>query len=160
MYRQGFAAAFVGALALVTVATSATEAQPARVQVGTLNCSLSSSVGMLVGSQRNVNCLFRADGAPDEAYTGTLTRVGLDIGVTSGGAIVWAVFASTNRYVGMISGTYAGASAEATVAAGLGANVLVGGSNRSVALQPLSVQGQVGLNIAAGVSALDLHLAR
>ncbi len=160
MNRQGFAAAMMGALALVLCSTSPMPAQPARVQIGTLNCSLSSSIGMVVGSQRNVNCLFKADGGPDEAYTGTLTRVGLDVGVTSGGAIIWGVFASTNRYVGMLTGTYAGASAEASIAAGLGANVLVGGSNRTVALQPLSVQGQVGLNAAAGVSALDLHLAR
>jgi len=70
------------------------------------------------------------------------------------------VFTTTNLYTGMLSGTYVGASAEMSVAAGLGANVLVGGSNRAVALQPLSVQGQVGLNIAAGVSQLELHLAQ
>src|SRR5579884_3275648 len=118
MNRQGFAAAMMGALALVLCSTSPMPAQPARVQIGTLNCSLSSSIGMVVGSQRNVNCLFKADGGPDEAYTGTLTRVGLDVGVTSGGAIIWGVFASTNRYVGMLTGTYAGASAEASIAAG------------------------------------------
>ncbi len=89
-----------------------------------------------------------------------MTRVGLDVGVTGGGAILWAVFAGTNRYAGMLTGTYVGATAEASIAAGLGANVLVGGSNRSVALQPLSVQGQIGLNIAAGVGSLELHLAR
>jgi hypothetical protein len=88
-----------------------------------------------------------------------MTRIGVDIGFTTGGAIIWGVFADTNRYAGMLNGTYAGASAEATVAAGLGANVLVGGSNHSVALQPLSVQGQVGLDVAAGVGALELHAA-
>ena len=70
------------------------------------------------------------------------------------------MFTSTNLYAGMLTGTYVGASAEASIAAGLGANVLVGGSNRAVALQPLSVQGQTGLNIAAGVSQLDLRLAQ
>ena len=69
-------------------------------------------------------------------------------------------FADTNRYAGMLAGTYAGATAQATVAAGVGANVLVGGSNHSVALQPLSVQGQVGLNAAGGIGALELHLAQ
>ena len=160
MVRTVFAAAFIAAAALATVLTSPADAQPRRVQVGTLNCSLSSSIGMIVGSQRNVNCLFRAENAPDEAYTGTMTRIGLDVGVTSGGVIIWAVFADTNRYAGMLSGHYVGATAEVSIAAGLGANVLVGGSNRSVALQPLSIQGQVGLNIAAGVGELDLHLAR
>jgi hypothetical protein len=160
MLRATFAATFIAAAALAAVLTSPANAQPGRVQVGTLNCSLSSSVGLVVGSQRNVNCLFKADNAPDEAYTGTMTRIGLDVGVTSGGVIIWAVFAGTDRYAGMLSGNYVGATAEMSIAVGLGANVLVGGSNRSVALQPLSVQGQVGFDIAAGVGELDLHLAR
>ena len=116
---------------------------------------------MVVGSQRNVNCNFQpADNGPPEAYTGTMTKIGLDIGVTSGSAIIWSVFAGTNRYVGMLSGTYTGAQAEATVGAGVGANVLIGGSGRSVALQPVSVQGQLGLNVAAGIGSLELHLAQ
>ena len=153
-------AALIGAAAMAVTASIPVDAQPSRVQVGTLACSISAGVGLLVASQRNVNCNFQPDGGPPEAYTGTLTRVGVDVGFTTGGAMVWGVFANTNRYAGMLTGTYAGATAEATVAAGLGANVLVGGSNRSVALQPLSVQGQVGLNVAAGVGALELHLAQ
>jgi Protein of unknown function (DUF992) len=159
MASRGLVAA-LGAAAVVAVATAPADAQPRRVQVGTLACSISAGVGMVVASQRNVSCNFQPDGGPPEAYTGTLTRVGVDVGFTSGGAMVWGVFADTNRYAGMLTGTYAGATAEATVAAGLGANVLVGGSNHSVALQPLSVQGQVGLNVAAGVGALELHLAQ
>ena len=122
--------------------TAGPVAAQGRLQVGTLECSLSASVGLILGSERNVNCVFRGGpNEPAEANTGTFTRVGVDIGVTSGGVIIWTVFASTNRYVGMLTGNYAGASAEASIAAGLGANVLVGGSNRTVALQPLSVQG-------------------
>jgi len=114
--------------------------------------------GLIVGSQRNVNCVLKGQPSePEEAYTGTMTRVGLDVGVTTGGAIIWAVFSDTNRYAGMLAGTYTGASAEVSVAAGLGANVLVGGSNTTVALQPLSVQGQIGLDIAAGIGQLELH---
>ena len=89
-----------------------------------------------------------------------MTTVGLDIGITTGGVIVWTVFADTNRYASMLAGRYTGATAEVSVAAGHGANVLVGGSNRTVALQPLSLQGQVGLDIAAGVGDLDLHPAQ
>lgn len=159
MASRGLVAA-LGVAAVVAVATVPADAQPRRVQVGTLACSISAGVGMVVASQRNVSCNFQPDGGPPEAYTGTLTRVGVDVGFTSGGAMVWGVFADTNRFAGMLTGTYAGATAEATVAAGLGANVLVGGSNHSVALQPLSVQGQVGLNVAAGVGALELHLAQ
>jgi Protein of unknown function (DUF992) len=160
MLRTASTAATIAAAAFAIVLTTPVHAQPRRVQVGTLECSLSASIGLLVGSQKNVNCNFKADNGPPEAYTGTMTRIGLDVGVTGGGAIIWAVFADTNRYSGMLTGTYAGATAEMSVAAGLGANVLVGGSNRTVALQPLSVQGQVGLNIAAGIGALELHLAR
>jgi|ERR1700728_695995 len=156
MFRNAFAAAAVGAGVLATVGVPV-DAQPRRVEVGSLECSMSSSVGLIIGSQRNVSCYFKVGGTPVETYTGTMTRVGLDIGVTTGGAIIWAVFADTNRFAGMLAGTYAGASAEMSIAAGLGANVLVGGSNRTVALQPLSVQGQVGLDIAAGVAALELH---
>ncbi len=153
MLRTAFAAA--AALAMIV---KPADAQPRRIQVGTLTCSLSAGVGMIVGSRRNVKCLFKGQlGEPEETYTGTMTRVGLDIGVTSGSAIIWAVFSETNRYAGMLTGTYTGASAEVSIAAGLGANVLVGGSNSTVALQPLSVQGQIGLDIAAGIGQLELH---
>ena len=160
MACRGLVVALVGAAAVVAAAAFPADAQPQRVQVGTLACSISAGVGLVVASQRNVSCNFQPDGGSPEAYAGTITRIGVDVGFTTGGAMVWGVFAGTNRYAGMLSGTYAGATAEATVAAGLGANLLVGGSNHSVALQPLSVQGQVGLNVAAGVGALELHLAQ
>ncbi len=161
MIGKSLATALTAAAALAASATLPVQAQPARVQIGTLTCSLSAGIGMVVGSQRNVNCNFQpADNGAPEAYTGTMTKVGLDIGVTSGSAIIWSVFAGTNRYSGMLSGTYTGAQAEATVGAGVGANVLIGGSGRSVALQPVSVQGQLGLNVAAGIGSLELHLAQ
>jgi hypothetical protein len=160
MVLRGIAIVLIGAAALTTAAITLVDAQARRVQVGTLKCSISAGVGMLVGSQRNVACNFQPDNGPPEAYTGTITRIGVDVGFTTGGAMVWGVFTDTSRYTGMLTGTYAGATAEATLAAGLGANVLIGGSNHSVALQPLSVQGQVGLNIAAGIGALDLHYAQ
>ena len=160
MFRTAFAAVAAAAVALTMVFAPA-DAQPRRIQLGTLTCSMSSSIGLIVGSQKNVNCIFRGQpGEPDEAYTGTMTTLGLDIGITTGGVIVWTVFADSSRYAGMLAGRYAGATAEVSVAAGLGANVLVGGSNRTVALQPLSLQGQMGLDIAAGVGELDLHPAQ
>jgi len=160
MFRNTIAGAVLGTAALATVLSTPADAQRDRVQVGSLECSLSSSIGLVVASQKNVACNYKPDGGPPEAYVGTMTRIGLDVGITGGGAIIWAVFSGTNRYAGMLAGTYVGASAEMSIAAGLGANVLVGGSNRSVALQPLSVQGQVGLDIAVGVSSLELHLAQ
>jgi hypothetical protein len=160
MFRTACAAAAVAAAALAMVVGPA-DAQPRQIQVGTLTCSMSASIGLIVGSQKNVNCVLRGQpGEPEEAYSGTMTTIGIDIGVTSGGVIVWTVFADTDRYAGMLAGIYTGATAEVSVAAGLGANVLVGGSNRTVALQPLSLQGQVGLDIAAGIGQLELHPVR
>ena len=89
-----------------------------------------------------------------------MTIIGVDVGFTTGSAIVWGVFTDTNRFAGMLTGTYVGATAQATAVAGVGANALVGGSNHSVALQPLSVQGQIGLNAAGGIGALELHYAQ
>ena len=160
MFRKGFAAAFAATLAAAAMATVPADAQSSRVQVGTLACSVSAGVGFIVASQRNVSCNFQPDGGPPEAYVGTMTIIGLDVGFTTGSAIVWGVFAGTNRYVGMLTGTYAGGTAQATAGLGVGANALVGGSNNSVALQPLSVQGQVGLNAAAGIGALTIRLAQ
>ena len=158
MLRSALAATLIGAVVALAMIVKPADAQPRRIQVGTLTCSLSAGVGLIVRSQRNVRCQFKGQpGEPEEAYTGTLTRVGLDVGVTTGGAIIWAVFSDTNCYAGMLTGTYTGASAEVSVAAGLGANVLVGGSNRTIALQPVSVQGRVGLDVAAGIGQLELH---
>ncbi len=132
-----------------------------RVQAGTLSCDISAGIGLIVGSQRTLNCSFTPSiPGPIEFYNGTLTKFGLDLGITGGGVMVWAVYSPTSRPAGALAGTYAGASAEASIVAGVGANVLLGGSNRTVALQPLSVQGQSGLNIAAGVAGIELRWVR
>jgi Protein of unknown function (DUF992) len=160
MFRTALAA-LVAMIAAAAMVVSPAEAQPMQVQVGQLTCSMSASIGFIIGSEKNLNCIFRGQpGEPDEAYTGTMTTIGLDIGITSGGVIVWTVFADTNRYAGMLAGRYAGATAEVSVAAGVGANVLVGGSHRTVTLQPLSLQGQIGLDVAAGIGAMELHAVR
>ena len=135
--------------------------RPVWEQAGTLNCDVSAGIGLVLGSQRQVNCLFTPSyPAPPEQYVGTITKIGLDVGVTGGGQLVWSVLQSTSRRRGALAGNYGGASAEATIVAGLGANVLVGGSDRSVALQPLSIQGQVGLNVAAGIAEIALQFVR
>ena len=129
------------------------------IKTGTLICDVSGGIGYLVGSRKAVNCAFNGANNYVEHYIGHVTKVGLDIGATTGGTIIWAVFEPTEHH-GELGGTYGGVSAQATFGAGLGANVLVGGSNRSVALQPLSVEGQTGLNLAAGVGGLELERTR
>jgi hypothetical protein len=154
---------FMGALILALAALSFTAptAQAQRVRTGVLNCDVSAGIGLIIGSQRSVNCLFTPDvPGPQEGYFGTISKLGLDIGITGGGVMVWGVYADTTRGYGFLAGDYAGASGEVTIAAGLGANVLVGGSNRTVALQPVSLTGQVGLNLALGVANLSLRPAR
>ncbi len=116
---------------------------------------------MIVGSQKWVRCMFSPAGpGRREVYEGSISKFGVDIGATSGGRMVWEVYAPTGRRAWALAGTYGGATAEATVGAGVGANALVGGNDRTISLQPLSFQGQTGLNVAGGVASLELRPAR
>jgi hypothetical protein len=160
MHKRLKAIAILAAGAAIAFPISAS-AQANRTKVGTLTCDISGGIGLIIASKKDVTCMFTpGERGPREVYVGAISMFGLDIGATTGGEMVWAVYAPTNRRFGALAGHYGGATAEATVGAGLGANVLVGGSNRTVALQPVSIQGQAGLNVAAGVAGLDLRPAR
>lgn len=149
------------AAAFATLAAIAPASAQARAQIGVLDCAVAGGIGLIIGSQKEMDCLFRpADNSGPQRYVGVIRKFGLDIGVTNATQIVWGVFAGGSTAPGALAGDYVGATAEVTLAAGLGANVLVGGSNRTIALQPLSVQAQTGLNIAAGVADLSLRTAR
>jgi len=152
-------ASAVAAVSLTAAALTASAQPQDRVQAGVLNCDVSGGIGLIIGSQKEVTCQFLPadNNSPREVYVGVINKFGLDIGATAQGQLVWNVFAPTNRSAAALRGDYVGAGAEATVAVGLGANVLIGGNNRTVALQPLSIQGQTGLNIAAGVTELRLR---
>jgi hypothetical protein len=157
-YVTRFAVLTAAAVAL-NAGTAAAQVQ--RIQAGTLACDISGGIGLIIGSQRTLNCSFTPSlPGPVEFYVGTLTKFGVDLGVTAGGSMVWLVYAPTNRPAGVLAGSYGGATAEASFVAGVGANVLVGGSNRTVALQPVALQGQSGLNVAAGVAGIDLRWVR
>ena len=151
------------ATAVLAAALASPAAAQGRTKVGMLDCDISGGIGMIIASQKQVQCIF-TPAAPEmgrqEVYLGTITKLGIDVGATTGGKMLWEVVAPTTRPFGALAGHYAGATAEATVGAGVGANVLVGGSDRTVTLQPISVQGQAGLNIAVGVGALDLATVR
>jgi Protein of unknown function (DUF992) len=131
------------------------------VQTGTLTCDISGGIGFIIGSHKTLNCAFVPTlPGPPEFYSGAINKLGVDLGGTREGVMVWAVYAPTTRAAGFLAGTYAGVSAEVTVAGGIGANILVGGSFRTVELQPLSVQEQTGINVAAGVAEIELHFVR
>lgn len=149
----------VAALALVAL-TGSTDAQAqSRTQIGVLTCNVTGGLSLILTSQKGTACTFDSQKGYSEHYLGVIRRFGLDVGATSAGVLTWAVLASGPTVPGVLAGNYVGPSAEATVGAGLGANVLVGGSNQSVALQPLSVSGQTGLNLALGVGSFELSAA-
>jgi uncharacterized protein DUF992 len=150
------------AAALLASFAPASAQQPAqRVQVGVLECRGAASVGFIVGSVTNLGCVFRSENMPEDRYIATIRKVGLDLGITQESALAWGVFAPVARLgPGDLSGNYAGAQGSAAVGVGLGGNALFGGSANSIALQPLSVQGQVGLSIAAGLESLELRPGR
>ena len=130
-------------------------------QVGMLTCKLNPSIGFIIAGHQSMECRYvPGAGGASQAYDGALNTVGLSLGVTAGGVLNWAVLAPTDGIsAGALAGDYVGASADAAFIAGVGANVLIGGSNRTVALQPLSVEGSVGASVTAGLSALKLRPA-
>lgn len=153
----------ISALALATaLVTSISPAMAqSRVEVGMLECR-GSTTSFVVGSVTELGCTFRpSGGGRGEPYHATIRRVGVDIGINQQVAMAWAVFAPTrNVGRGDLAGNYVGGSASATVGVGVGANALVGGSGNTFALQPVSLQGQTGLGVAAGVASLDLRPGR
>lgn len=150
----------VAALAILA-AFGASEAQAQnRGRVGVLSCSVSGGIGLIVTSQKTTLCTFTPRRGRPERYVGAIRRFGLDIGATRSGILTWAVFSRGSVAPGSLAGSYVGGTAEATAGAGVGANVLVGGSNRSISLQPLSVSGQTGFNLALGVADFELRRAR
>lgn len=154
VFKAGLAAA-----ALLVAGALPASAQ-SRVQVGTLSCDLAPNVSFVLGSVRDMSCAFLPSvrTAKPGTYQGVSRRFGLDLGFSSSGRLVWAVFAPTAVVGrGALRGTYVGASTNASFGVGLGANVLVGGSQNTIALQPLSVEGQTGVNLALGVSDLTLR---
>ena len=147
-------------LALALAATPAKAQDIARGRVGTLTCSMSPSVGFVVGSQTQLNCIYASmRRGPRQAYVGTVDTVGLNIGATSGGRMSWAVYAPPGGRPGMLAGDYSGAAAGATVGAGPGTNTLARGPDRAVVLQPLAIQGPSGVNLALGISHMTLQPA-
>jgi len=149
----------LGTAAMLVVSGSGVYGQSG-VNVGSLSCNVAGGVGFVFGSSKDLSCLFTRTDGKAERYTGTIKKFGVDIGFTKEAQIVWLVFAPGNVASGAISGSYGGASASATVGVGVGANVLLGGSNSQITLQPVSVEGSVGLNVAAGIGAVELNYVK
>jgi len=152
----------IAVLALAAPLTLAAPAFAEQAQVGKLECDVSTGVGMFVVEKQSMKCKFvPMGGGQIDFYTGKIAEYGVAVGEIQKGVLLWGVVTATNEVPGpgTLAGTYGGAGADAAFVGGLGANVLVGGSNKSIALQPLSVEGEAGFNIAAGVTVVTLEPA-
>lgn len=171
--KKTFIVAMVGSLALCSAASAASTHQQKKhyakqivsepkQRLGTLSCEVADGMGMLIGSSKAVDCQFKQRSGMTERYTGTIGKIGVDVGITGKTYLSWIVVntAPTTIGEGSLAGTYVGASASASVGIGLGANALVGGNAKNFGLQPLSAEAGTGLNVAAGVSRLQLRPAR
>ena len=150
------AAALAASIGLASALATPAAAQGG-VNVGNLSCSVSSGWGFVFGSSRGLNCTFAGTGGRYEYYAGNIMKFGVDLGYTQGGVLIWTVIAPTAVLApGSLAGSYAGGTASATVGVGVGANALIGGSGNTIALQPLSIEGNTGLNVAGGIGAISL----
>jgi hypothetical protein len=154
--------AMMGAAALVAGAAfyGETHAQTSGANVGTLTCNVAGGVGFIFGSSKQLSCLFNRNNGTAERYTGEIKKFGVDIGFSKEAQMVWLVFSAGSLAPGALAGSYGGATASGTVGVGVGANVLIGGSNRQITLQPISVEGSKGLNVAAGIGEVELRAVR
>jgi hypothetical protein len=149
----------IAIVALLTPIASANALPP--VRAGILQCQGGQNVGFVVGSVTSLECVFQSEGRRPEPYIATVRRYGVDLGITGQTRLAWAVNAPTGQVGrGDLAGNYGGVGANASVGVGFGGNFLVGGPANSYALQPISVQGQTGLNVAAGVADIDLQPVR
>ncbi|MGA9090240.1 MAG: DUF992 domain-containing protein [Bradyrhizobium sp.] len=148
------------ALASLVASVASADALP-QVRAGILQCEGGQNIGFVVGSVTSLECVFQREGRRPEPYIATVRRFGLDLGVTDQTQFTWAVNAPTGRLRrGELAGNYGGVGANASVGIGGGGNFLVGGPENSYALQPVSLQGQTGLNVAAGIADIDLEPVR
>ena len=144
---------------MVFAAPASAQAPKSWTQVGMLTCKLNPSIGFVIAGHQSMECQYvPSDGTPPQAYLGALNMVGVNIGISAGGVLGWAVLAPTAGIpVGALAGEYVGASGDLGLGLGAGANVLIGGSARTFALQPVSLEGSVAVDVALGVSALKLR---
>src|SRR3954470_20036048 len=125
MFRRALGLLGAVALGLAAAAVGPAVAQgPVWAKAGALSCDVSGGFGFIIGSQKSVQCVFTPDTpGRQEFYVGTISKFGIDIGATVRSQMVWGVYAETLGGFGALAGTYSGATGEATIALGLGANV-------------------------------------
>ena len=161
--RRSLVRVLMGAVLVGLAAVAQAGAEKKGVKVGTLRCQEASGWGFVFGSSHDLKCVFNtfAKGEKPTRFTGKIRKFGVDVGYQANAMILWAVAATSEQFApGDLAGAYYGATAEAAWAGGLGANVLVGGSKKGFALQPISIEGLTGANVAAGVAEIELTPAQ
>jgi Protein of unknown function (DUF992) len=145
-------------IALMVMIVPLAQAHQGRpMRAGVLECEGRRTTGKLVMSQARLHCVFRSDGRQPERYVAKVRRYGVDLGLTDETRMAWAVNAPINDFGrSELRGRYGGLSANAAALFGFGGSFLLRGSDRAAALQPISLQGQTGLNLAAGVTEVEL----
>jgi hypothetical protein len=158
MHRHRLLLATLALAAMLSVPAAA-QAPQSWTQAGSLSCKVNPNIGFIIVGHQPMECLFTPNTqTPPQAYDGAINTVGLNVGISAGGVLGWAVFAPTTGVpAGALAGDYVGVSGDIGIGVGAGANVLLGGSDRTIALQPLSLQGSVALNVVLGVSSLKLR---
>lgn len=146
------------AAAVMGASMMAAPAHAAGVKVGTLTCDVEEGWGYVLGSQKDLSCVFKsATNGTIAHYEGDITKLGIDIGYTNAGVMVWAVVApSSDMRLDALEGKYAGATAGATAVVGGNLNLMVGGLDKSITLQPISIEGNSGLSVTAAIGAMEL----
>ncbi|KQV83664.1 DUF992 domain-containing protein [Rhizobium sp. Root1220] len=152
---------FYGSAAAISVAAANVSNAAEHVEVGTLDCDVAAGVGVIIGTQQEARCTFTPSASGHvERYTARINEFGIDIGEVKATKLAWLVYAPTSRDKAALSGTYSGVTADVAVGIGLGANVLIGGLNGTISLQPISVKAEEGVNIAVGVTSLTLQASK
>ncbi|MEM0906225.1 MAG: DUF992 domain-containing protein [Pseudomonadota bacterium] len=142
----------------VGVAASSAPASAASVRIGTLTCTLTGDSNKVIYSTQSFDCDFAPTSGPRENYEGQIRQIGVNLEFTNTLTLVWAVLAPANpSAAGVLAGTYVGAAASASVGIGVGGKVLVGGSDKSISLQPVSVSGSTGGGADIGVERFTLE---
>ncbi|MGA8999457.1 MAG: DUF992 domain-containing protein, partial [Pseudolabrys sp.] len=145
-YVRSVLALFI--FAMIPAGPASAQAPGNWTQVGMLTCKLNPSIGFVIAGHQSMECRYVPSNPanPPQAYLGALNTVGIDIGITAGGVLGWAVLAPTVGIpAGALAGEYVGASGDLGIGLGAGANVLIGGSGRTFALQPVSVEGSIAV---------------
>jgi hypothetical protein len=161
-YAGRFSAMTLAVVLIASAGTAPADAAKGGVKAGHLKCDVAGNVSFIFGSSRDITCVYTpAEGKRVDRYTGEIKQFGVDIGYQASGVMLWAVFAPSNDVgPGALAGDFAGGSADLAAGYGVGANALFGGGDKSIALQPVSVEGIKGINIAAGIGVLTLHAGK